>query len=69
MWSYPKPGTNRGDNSNTQFALLGLYEAERAGVPVNDKVWRLVAETLEEVSKIPTARGATKPDFRRAPAA
>ena len=35
---------NVGDNSNTQFALLGLYEAERAGVPINDKVWRLALE-------------------------
>jgi hypothetical protein len=42
MWSYPKPGApNVGDNSNAQYALLGLYEAERAGVPVNDKTWRL----------------------------
>ncbi len=38
-WSYPNPGTNRGDNSNTQFAMLALYEAERVGVPVNDAVW------------------------------
>jgi len=28
-----------GDNSNTQWALLALYEAERAGVPTNDGVW------------------------------
>lgn len=37
-WSYPGTG---GDNSNTQFALLGLHEAERAGVQVKDKTWRL----------------------------
>ena len=37
-WSYP--GT-AGDNSNTQFALLALHEAERAGVTVNRKTWRL----------------------------
>jgi hypothetical protein len=42
MWSYPNPGApNRGDNSNSQFALLALYEAERAGVAVSDKTWRL----------------------------
>jgi hypothetical protein len=38
-WSYAAdPPT--GDPSNTQFALLGLYEAERIGVDVPDVVWR-----------------------------
>jgi hypothetical protein len=36
-WSYP--GNNRSfDNSNTQFAVLGLAAAERCGVPVAAKV-------------------------------
>ena len=37
-WSY---GQNRGtgDNSNSQFALLALHEAERAGVRVDRRVW------------------------------
>jgi hypothetical protein len=30
----------RGDNSNSQFALLGLHEAEQAGVQVNEEVWK-----------------------------
>ncbi len=38
-WSYPSQGG--GDNSNSQFALLALYEAERVGVPVSEKTWRL----------------------------
>jgi hypothetical protein len=29
------------DNSNTQFAMLALHEAERVGVEVDDQVWRL----------------------------
>jgi len=39
-WSY---GANRGggDNSNSQFAILGLHEAERAGVRVSPMVWKL----------------------------
>jgi len=38
-WSYP-PGS--GDNSNAQFALLALHEAERVGAgPSDDWVWRL----------------------------
>ncbi len=38
-WSY---GANRGggDNSNSQFAVLGLHEAERAGVRVSPLVWK-----------------------------
>ena len=38
-WSYPSQGG--GDNSNSQFALLALYEAERAGVEVSPKTWRM----------------------------
>ena len=41
-WSYP--GIGGGDNSNSQFALLALYEAERAGAPVKDETWRLALE-------------------------
>ena len=37
-WSYPRGG---GDNSNTQFALLALHEAERAGVKIKDETWRM----------------------------
>ena len=40
-WSYPGTG---GDNSNSQFALLGLHEAERVGVPVSPKTWRLALD-------------------------
>ncbi len=39
-WGY---GSNQGtgDNSNTQFAILALHEAERVGVSVSDQTWRL----------------------------
>ncbi len=30
----------RGDNSNSQFALLGLHEAEQVGVKVDDATWQ-----------------------------
>ena len=44
-WSYPGGPRNRsetfsGDNSNSQFALLALYEAERAGVAVSEETWK-----------------------------
>ncbi len=32
MWGYP---LGNGDNSNSQFAILALYEAQRAGIAVN----------------------------------
>jgi hypothetical protein len=37
-WGYPQA---EGDNSNSQFALLALHEAERVGVDVNDRTWQL----------------------------
>jgi hypothetical protein len=38
-WSYPGPG---GDNSNSQFAILALYDAQRVGATVNRETWELV---------------------------
>jgi hypothetical protein len=40
-WSYPGPG---GDNSNAQFAVLALYEAQRVGADVGVKTWRLARD-------------------------
>ncbi len=40
-WSYPGPG---GDNSNAQFAVLALYDAQRAGAKVNRETWELAAD-------------------------
>ena len=39
-WSYPGPG---GDNSNAQFAVLALYDAQRVGVEVSRETWELAA--------------------------
>jgi hypothetical protein len=36
-WGYPMA---EGDNSNSQFALLALHEAERVGVSVKDRTWK-----------------------------
>jgi len=38
LWNYP--GLNQGDNSNAQYALLGLRAAARAGVRVPERTWR-----------------------------
>jgi len=42
-WGY-HPKSESGDNSNSQFALLALYEASRVGVAVNDQTLRLAEQ-------------------------
>lgn len=41
LWSYPGAG---GDNSNSQFAVLALHEAERVGAQVNPQTWQKAAK-------------------------
>jgi hypothetical protein len=41
LWSYPGAG---GDNSNSQFAVLALHEAERVGAQVDPATWRRAAK-------------------------
>ena len=43
VWGYPG-GTP--DLSNTQYAAMGLWAAERAGAGVSDRVWRDLARAL-----------------------
>jgi hypothetical protein len=43
-WSYPSAAAASSDESNSQFALLALYEAERAGIKVNERTWRLALQ-------------------------
>ncbi len=45
-WTYfARVGRHRGgDNSNSQFALLGLHEAEQAGVRIGEATWRRALE-------------------------
>ncbi len=51
-WSYNESNRNRpGDNSNTQYALLGLYAASEVGVPVNPSVWELSRSYWERTQK------------------
>lgn len=44
-WSYSSP--SGGDNSNTQFALLALHEAERVGVKISGRTWQLAKDYWE----------------------
>ncbi|MDO5553788.1 MAG: DUF4159 domain-containing protein [Planctomycetia bacterium] len=45
-WSYvgDRPEYDLVDNSNSQFAILALFEAERAGVRIPEEVWTLAEE-------------------------
>lgn len=46
-WAYSE-GRGTGDNSNAQFALLALFEAERAGVKVQRETWERARAYWEE---------------------
>jgi len=57
-WAYPG---GSGDNSNSQFALLALYEAQRAGVQVNNRTWRLAQTYWENCQNVDGSWGYYKP--------
>lgn len=42
-WGYDAQN-RRGDNSNSQYAMLGLHEAELAGVDVSERTWKLAEQ-------------------------
>lgn len=42
-WGYSERN-NGGDNSNTQFAVLALYDAERIGIKVSPQTWKLALD-------------------------
>ena len=43
-WTYKLSKIERGDNSNTQYALLGLNAAAEVGVRVRPEVWKLARD-------------------------
>ncbi len=61
-WSYPYRGGTSGDNSNSQFALLALHEAERAGVSASDRTWLLAKRYWESCQHADGSWGYTKND-------
>ncbi|MCS7305309.1 MAG: DUF4159 domain-containing protein [Thermoguttaceae bacterium] len=46
-WAY-RAGLGEGDNSNSQFAILALYEADRVGVRFPERNWRLAKAYWED---------------------
>lgn len=51
-WSYP--GNTIADNSNTQYALLGLYAAKQAGATIDDGVWKAIQSFYDRSQVKPT---------------
>ncbi len=47
-WGYGEVSLTRVDNSNSQFALLALHEAQNVGVDVNQQVWGLAKQYWTE---------------------
>jgi hypothetical protein len=46
-WTYDDGKGSQGDNSNTQYALLGLQAASEVGIPVKPEVWTLSRQYWE----------------------
>jgi hypothetical protein len=43
-WNYGNSNSNQGDNSNTQYALLGLLAGRQAGVEIKEEVWKSIRD-------------------------
>jgi len=58
-WSYTANSGNRADNSNTQYALLGLWAGRQAGATVDKAVWDAILEYYKSTQVTPSrnARG------------
>jgi hypothetical protein len=48
-WGYGDQGS--GDHSNTQFALMGLHEAERVGVSIDPRVWERSLDYFQKAQR------------------
>ena len=43
-WSYQESKTKYTDNSNTQYALLGLWAGKQAGIEIKEEIWESVRD-------------------------
>ncbi len=60
-WTYSgRTSPGNGDNSNSQFALLALHEAERTGVKVSGQTWRLATAYWEGCQNVDGSWGYFK---------
>ncbi len=51
-WSYTSVKNQAADNSNSQYALLGLNAASEAGIPVREDVWLLARNYWEQAQRL-----------------
>ena len=58
-WGYSE-NHGGGDNSNSQFALLALHEADRVGVPVDDRTWRRIQTYWQRIQNYDGSWGYTE---------
>jgi hypothetical protein len=58
-WSYTSAGGNRADNSNTQYALLGLWAGRQAGAQIDKAAWQAIHDYYKstQTKAIINARG------------
>jgi hypothetical protein len=43
-WNYTKSPSTDSDNSNTQYALLGLWAGRQAGIAINREIWKSIRD-------------------------
>ena len=67
-WAYTEFKDRHGDNSNTQYALLGLNAAAEVGVPVKAEVWTM-ARRYWELNQHNDGSWAYTPDSASGPTA
>jgi Domain of unknown function (DUF4159) len=58
-WSYRSSKTRHGDNSNSQYALLGLNAASEVGVKVKPEVWKLARQYWQRYQQLDGSWGYT----------
>ncbi|MEW4569128.1 DUF4159 domain-containing protein [Tautonia sp. JC769] len=58
-WSYTIQKGQSADNSNAQYALLGLNAAAEVGIPVDDRVWQLARQYWEQSQRLSGGWGYT----------
>src|SRR5947209_2913405 len=50
-WTYDKKNSRIPDNSNTQYALLGLHAGQLAGAKIDKQVWKDIRDFYEHTQR------------------
>jgi hypothetical protein len=53
-WSYQANSSSRADNSNSQYALLGLWAGQQAGAKIDKSVWEAIREFYSFTQSTPS---------------